>query len=71
MQVIKPERLRKGDIVAVVSPSSGAPEKYSNIYEHGLSMLNKHLGVEIREYSTARKNNDYLYMHPRERNTNI
>ena len=71
MQVIKPERLRKGDIVAVVSPSSGAPEKYQNIYEHGLSMLKKHLGVEIREYNNARKSNDYLYMHPRKRAEDI
>ncbi len=71
MQVIKPERLREGDTVAIVSPSAGAPEKYPNIYEHGLSMLKKHLGVEIKEYSTARKSNDYLYTHPRERAEDI
>ena len=71
MQIIKPKRLSEGNTVAIVSPSSGAPERFPHIYEHGLDMIRKHLGLEVKEYDTARKSSDYLYRHPRERAEDI
>lgn len=71
MEIIKPKRLEEGDTVAIVSPSAGAPERFPHIYEHGLDAIRKHLRLEVKEYDTARKSNDYLYRHPRERAEDI
>ncbi len=71
MQIIKPKRLDEGDTVAIVSPSAGVPALFPHIYEHGLDMIKKHLKLGVKEYNTARKSNDYLYRHPRERAEDI
>ncbi len=71
MQIIKPQRLKRGDTVAIVSPSSGAAEMFPNIYENGIKNIEKYFGLKIKEYSTARKSNDYLYKHPKERAEDI
>ncbi|MCL5404589.1 MAG: LD-carboxypeptidase [Candidatus Marsarchaeota archaeon] len=71
MQIIKPKRLSEGDTVAIVSPSAGVPARFPHIYGHGLDMIKKHLRLEVKEYNTARKSNDYLYTHPRERAEDI
>lgn len=50
---VKPERLRAGDVVAVVSPSWGGPAKFPATYEAGLDTL-RSLGLVVREYPAAR-----------------
>jgi muramoyltetrapeptide carboxypeptidase LdcA involved in peptidoglycan recycling len=55
--VSKPEKLRQGDIIAVISPSSGL----GNICKHriisGINALEK-LSFEVKEYPTSKKIND-------------
>lgn len=65
--MIKPRKLDKGDTVAVISPSWGGPSIFPHIYEHGLKILREEFGVVIKEYPTARANDDYLYHHPQAR----
>jgi muramoyltetrapeptide carboxypeptidase LdcA involved in peptidoglycan recycling len=51
--IVKPERLRPGDVVAVVSPSWGGPARFPATYEAGLDTL-RSLGLVVREYPSAR-----------------
>ena len=39
MKKIYPKKLKKGDIVAIISPSWGGPSIFPNIYENGLRVL--------------------------------
>ena len=71
MQTIKPKRLSKGDTVAVVSPSSGAAERFPHIYTNGINNIRKYLRLEVKEGDTATRSNEYLYTHPRERAEDI
>ena len=50
---IKPQRLRPGDVVAVVSPSWGGPAQFPATYEAGLNTL-RSLGLVVREYPSSR-----------------
>ncbi len=54
MQYKKPTKLKKGDSVAIVSPSWGGPSVFQHIYENGLSVL-REWGLKIKEFPTARK----------------
>lgn len=63
MNTIKPPQLKKGDTVAIVSPSWGGPSIFPHIYESGLNTL-KELGLNIKEYPSARQNADFLASHP-------
>jgi len=63
MQKLKPDRLKKGDTVAIVSPSLGLPSIFPSIYESGLKAL-ENLGLKIKEYPSARKEMDFLYRNP-------
>ncbi len=54
---IKPNKLKKGDIVAVVSPSSGLPAIYPAVFELGLSRLKEEFGLIPKEYFTTRARN--------------
>jgi muramoyltetrapeptide carboxypeptidase LdcA involved in peptidoglycan recycling len=63
MQYKKPLRLKPGDTVAIVSPSWGGPSIFPHIYENGLKVL-KNFGLNIKEYPTARTDNDFLSKHP-------
>jgi muramoyltetrapeptide carboxypeptidase LdcA involved in peptidoglycan recycling len=63
MAIIKPKKLRKGDTVAVLSPSSGAAHRVPHVFESGLETL-RNLGLKIKEYPSARKEGSYLYAHP-------
>jgi muramoyltetrapeptide carboxypeptidase LdcA involved in peptidoglycan recycling len=64
---IKPKRLTKGDTVAIVSQSSGAPKQFPHIYEKGVQNLRDFFGVKIKEYPTTRADRDFLYTHPEAR----
>jgi len=50
---VKPPRLRRGDTVAVVSPSWGGPSAFPHVFERGLDVL-RSLGLEIREMPATR-----------------
>ncbi len=68
--MIKPNRLKRGDTIAVVSPSWGGPSKFPHIYESGLNALSN-LGFNIKEYPSARSDAQYLYENPRFRANDI
>lgn len=70
MEYKKPLRLKAGDTVAVVSPSWGGPSIFPHIYENGLKVL-KSFGLKIKEYPTARADNDFLSKHPEVRAKDI
>ncbi len=61
--MIKPETLKPGDPVAVLSPSWGGPSVAPHIYESGLNTL-RELGLKPVEFPTARMDADELYRHP-------
>ncbi|HBB67843.1 MAG TPA: LD-carboxypeptidase [Elusimicrobia bacterium] len=60
----KPERLRAGDTVAIVSPSWGGPSCFSLVYENGLKTL-RGLGLKIKEYPSARRDAGFLRENPK------
>lgn len=64
--MIKPERLRKGDKVAIVSLSSGmlGDEKYIHKYELGKKRLEEKFGLKVLAMPNALKGSQYLYSHP-------
>lgn len=66
----KPQKLQKGDTVAIVSPSWAGPSVFPHIYENGLKVL-KEWGLEIKEYPTARATNDFLSKNPQARAKDI
>ena len=63
MEKIKSKRLKKGDTVAIVSPSWGGPSMFPHIYESGIEALES-LGLKIKEYPSARKDANFLYNNP-------
>ncbi len=63
----KPERLRPGDTVAVLSPSWGGPSVFPHIYDLGVRNLEALLGVRVRAYPTALMANEELYANPERR----
>lgn len=65
MNFQKPKRLRRGDTVAVLSPSWGGPSVYPDVFDLGLSNLRDLLGVSIREYPTTRMAPSELHDNPR------
>lgn len=67
--MIKPQRLKKGDKVAVVSLSKGilGEEKYLHKYELGKKRLEEKFGVEVVTMPNALKGIEYLYEHPEKR----
>jgi muramoyltetrapeptide carboxypeptidase LdcA involved in peptidoglycan recycling len=69
--MIKPNKLNKGDVVAIVSPSWGGPSKFSHIYENGIKFLEKEFGLRIKEYPTARMDAKKLTANPKLRAKDI
>ncbi len=67
--MIKPERLRKGDKVAIVSLSSGrlGDERFIHKYELGKKRLEEKFGLEVVAMPNALKGEQYLYEHPEKR----
>lgn len=53
-QFICLEKLHDGDQVAIISPSSGLPQKFPHPYELGLKRLREVFGLKPREYPTTR-----------------
>lgn len=67
MPMRKPERLRPGDTVAILSPSAGLPSLFPRTFEAGLTVLRERLGLRIREYPTTRASPEALARDPRAR----
>ncbi|MCI4325015.1 MAG: LD-carboxypeptidase [Thermoplasmata archaeon] len=67
MGPVKPGRLRRGDTVAIVSPSWGGPSRFPAVYEHGLRALERELGLVVREMPNARLDADESARHPEKR----
>jgi len=55
MEMIKLKKLRRGDKVAVVSPSFAAPARWPHVHELGLQRLADIFGLRPVEYPTTRK----------------
>jgi len=70
MAFVKPSRLKKGDVVAIVSPSWGGPSCFPHIYESGIDTLKK-LGLVIKEFPTARADANLTYNNPKMRADDI
>lgn len=62
--MIKPKQLKRGDVIAALSPSSGAAHSFPHIFDNGLQMLQEQFGLKIKEYPTARLSREYLYENP-------
>lgn len=68
--MIKSKKLKKGDTIAIVSPSWGGPSIFPHIYESGIKTLEK-LGFKIKEFPFAKKDADYTYNNPKFRAKDI
>lgn len=68
--MLKPARLANGDTVAIVSPSWGGPSIFPHVYDKGLEAI-RDLGLRIKEFPSARADNDYLFQNPRARAKDI
>lgn len=64
MEFIKPEKLKQGDCIAILSPSWGGPSIFQDIYENGLKVLKEKFKLRIKEYPSARMDADHLYNNP-------
>jgi len=65
MKFVKPTCLRKGDTVAVLSPSWGGPSRYPHVFDMGLRNLETMFGLKIKEFETARMDADVTYKNPK------
>ncbi len=59
-QFITLPKLKKGDQVAVISPSAGLPGIFPWVYELGIDRLREHFGLKPIEYHTTRQMNSSL-----------
>ncbi len=67
MRCRRPRRLRPGDTVGIISPSSGSAASFPAIFDHGLLALRETFGLRVKEYPTTRRSSEYLWSHPKER----
>ena len=63
MELLRPEGLKEGDAVAIISPSWGGPSLFPRVYENGLRSLES-LGLRVKEFPTARAANEILSNNP-------
>ena len=57
MRIIKPPRLKKGDLIGIVSPGSSAED--SNLIQKGINYL-EHIGYRVEPGNNIEKCNGYL-----------
>lgn len=67
MNILKPERLKKGDTVAAISLSSGAANIFPHRYEAGKRQFEEAFGVKVIETPHALASNEWLYGNPQAR----
>ena len=71
MEFVKPQKLKKGDTIAVLSPSWGGPSVFPDIFDNGLNVLKEKFGLKIKEFPTARMDAENLYNEPKIRAKDI
>ena len=59
----RPEKLKAGDTVAVISPSWGGATRFPHIYQNGLKVL-REWGLKIKEYPSTRADVEFLRANP-------
>lgn len=71
--MIKPERLKKGDKVAIVSLSNGllGEPQFKHMQELGKKRLEEKFGLEVVTMPNALKGIEYLREHPEKRADDI
>jgi len=55
MDFVKLSKLKKGDKVAIVSPSFAAPGQWPHVYEYALKRVKDVFGLEPVEFPTTKK----------------
>jgi muramoyltetrapeptide carboxypeptidase LdcA involved in peptidoglycan recycling len=70
-EFIIPQRLKPGDRVAIVAPSSGAAAMFPGVYRQGLERMREVFGLEPVEFPTAGKDGKYLAENPKARAEDI
>ncbi len=71
MKKIYSKKLKRGDTVAIISPSWGGPSVFPHIYENGLRVLKERLGLKVKEYPTVRMDGEKLSNNPKLRAKDI
>ena len=71
MSYILPKRLKAGDKIAIVSPSSGCASIYPWVYKLGLNRLIEIFKLEPIEFPSALASNNYLSANPKARADDI
>lgn len=66
-QLILPEKLNRGDKIAVISASWGGPGAFPYRYEAGKERLQSIFGFEVVEMPNALKDPEWVYQHPEAR----
>lgn len=66
----KVKKLKKGDTIAVLSPSAGVPNIFPKVFDNGLTNL-ENMGFKIKEFPTTRKSPEYLHENPKKRAQDI
>lgn len=69
--MIIPPRLKKGDKVAIVSPSSGLAHLFPWIYKQGINCIRDDWGMIPVEYPTTLESSEYLAQNPKARADDI
>ncbi|MGH9057617.1 MAG: LD-carboxypeptidase [Acidimicrobiales bacterium] len=54
-ELVVPPKVRRGDCVAVLSPSFAAPAVFPHVHERAMHRLREEIGVEPVEYPTTRR----------------
>ena len=71
MKFIRPDSLKTGDKVAILSPSSGMAHLFPWVYNQGLDRIREVFGLIPVEFPTANQSSEYLSKHPRARADDI
>ncbi len=68
--LIKPKKLKKGDTIAVISPSSGMANRYPHRIDRAINFFESE-GYKIKEFPTTRKSNGWESAPAKERAKDI
>lgn len=71
MKFIQPPRLKPGDKVAIISPSSGLAHLFPWVYEQGLRRMKELFELTPIEFPSARLSSEYLSKNPKARAEDI
>lgn len=67
IELIKPERLRRGDTVALITLSWGGASEFKDRYLAGKKQIEQTFKLKVIETPSALKSADWIYEHPEER----